>query len=113
MRGTSKWGDTRISHGLAVVSEVTLAIATTQWDKYQFFTCNNNNNNTKKLRQLYYLVVLHCPGADAKSFHNTMQQGQQDHIYTNQCNWMIPFVPSMPSDHGLEAVVYETTTLCI
>ncbi len=41
------------------------------------------------------------------------QQAQQDRIYTNPCNWKIPFVRSMSSDHGSETAVYETTTLSL
>ena len=74
---------------------------------------NNYNNSTKNYTSYLYLVVLHCPGADAKSFHNAMQRAQQDRIYTKTCNWTVPFVPSMPSDHGSETVLYETTTLPI
>ncbi len=32
------------------------------------------------------------------------------HLYW-LCNWTIPSVPSIPSNHGTETVVYETTTL--
>ncbi len=37
----------------------------------------------KELHQLFYLDLLHCPGADPKSFPNAMQQAQQDRIYTD------------------------------
>ena len=71
-----------------------------------------SNHLSPSLRWTRFVApMLGCPGADAKSFHNAMQQAQQDHIYTNPCNWTIPFIHSMPSDHGLETVVYDTTTL--
>jgi hypothetical protein len=60
-------------------------------------------------------VVLPCrtplSWCRRESYHNAMQQAQQDCIYTNQCNWAILFVPSMSSDHGSETVMYEITTL--
>ena len=68
---------------------------------------NNNTKNYTSYTTLSYSIVL----VQMRSLFTIPCSEHSKIAYTNPCNWTVPFVPSMPSDHGSETFVYETTTL--